>query len=86
MEIVKIRVCVDCLHIIANGETSEPFDYEQWERDVKANWPPEDGWHLGLGWSEEEDGEDHDQAFSWSSCKACGSQLGGDRFNAHAAR
>lgn len=84
-----LRVCVDCLTLLANGE--EPPECEPGEHVAKmARW---DGYSITLGWTAEEyarhdiDSEDEEAdhlGFSWRSCDGCGSNLGGDRFAATA--
>jgi hypothetical protein len=48
---------------------------------MNVHWPAEDGWHLTPDCSEDCEGD-----FSWHSCDACGSTLGGDRHAAIASR
>lgn len=62
------RVCVDCAHVIANGEAPD---------DAAPDYAfPDDGleWYLGDA--------DDDTEFSWQSCDGCGSPLGGARYAA----
>jgi hypothetical protein len=73
----EIQVCVDCLLLIANGETTESTTVEEHAAKMDALWS--DDWHIVLG----SDGESN---FSWSSCEGCGSKLGGARETAFAVR
>jgi hypothetical protein len=82
----RIAVCMDCVYIIANGETGDGFDYDAWATGVEQEWPAGDGWRLGYGWSEDPEAESTDTWFSWSSCDGCGSHLGGDRQYCHVSR
>jgi len=85
--------CSDCLFLFANGETPPELDEEAtaaWlaEIDRKA-----EGLTICLGgehdedcpnmtdgqWTGETDCSCETQEFSWSSCDACGSHLGGSR-------
>lgn len=68
-ESCPIKICVDCLFILANGESESATD--EWLSDYL---PRLNGREITLG-----DGEGH---FSWKSCQGCGSRLGGDRFEA----
>ena len=86
VEMHRLAVCVDCMFLIANGETDPDFDVDAWAAKVERNWPSAEGWHLGLGWFENPDAEETEHWFSWSPCEGCGSSLGGDRYWAHAAR
>lgn len=73
---IPIEICCDCLQWIANGEGPE---------DNPNDWTPPEGEYT-LGWlhyPEDHDPEDQDNlGFSWSSCDACNSHLGGDRYAA----
>jgi len=80
----RLRVCVDCLFMFANGEGA-PFP-DTWAESVAQLWPSDVGWHISLGWSESLDGDDHGQGFGSNPCNACGSHMAGDRFNATAWR
>lgn len=48
---------------------------------IEEQWPSADGWELVAGTCEDDDYE-----FSWASCDACGTRLGGTRHTAHAMR
>jgi hypothetical protein len=95
MESHPIRVCVDCLIFLANGEYTPP-DPRYWPEEpatidelaarIDREWPSADGWHLTTGSEEDDDGESDGVGFSWSPCDACGSRLGGDRHYATAYR
>ena len=88
------RVCVDCLMLVANGETDHNWTEEQREEFLAR-------FAAGLGDAEvtlgmlaeyhsctDEDGNIADECeceynpFSWSACDLCRSNLGGER---HAA-
>lgn len=74
-ETCEVDACVDCLMLIANGETPPEMgedETENWEAGIERNWPNSEGWNLAVG----SDDEPH---FSWSACGVCGSSLGGDR-------
>lgn len=88
-ESATIWVCIDCMLMHANGETSESPDREPWSAvgdDVETT----------MGLLSEEHNEECDvrktgswpanyecdcerREFSWSSCDGCGSSLGGER-------
>ena len=75
----KLLVCLDCAFLLANGEMGGEATEEETATHVAmmdSNWPAP--WELCSGDSE----NDHD--FSWSSCDACGSNLGGSRHEAWA--
>ena len=67
----ELWVCTDCAHYLANGL---PDEHEAgWSPElIQAHWPHHD---LVNGDC------DKDEEFSWSSCDACGSRLGGTRFH-----
>ncbi len=66
-EFEKSSVCVDCMLVICNGETSnEEFDPE--EMDNRVLWTPGD--------------PQNDEEFSSRSCRCCGSHLAGSRHEA----
>jgi len=82
-ETYAILICIDCGQLVANGEYPPDFTMDECQAMVDAiehNWPPADGWHIVPGDSL----DDHD--FSWSTCDACQSPLGGYRYAAHAMR
>ncbi len=64
-------VCVDCALLIANGD--EPEDRDGLADEIARNWPNA---YLVIT-----DGEDE---FTWRSCDACDSRLGGSRLSATA--
>lgn len=66
------EVCVDCLFLLANGEV--PEERPDLADEIEEQWPAADGWQLVITCEEGCEG-----GFSWSSCDACGSTLGGDR-------
>lgn len=90
-EIVEIEICVDCLFAWANGDL--PEDTDDAERVSKQEGISE-GWIVAPGHLHTlelcgpdvmDGGADcpYDEgSFSWSSCQACHSPLGGDRFPA----
>lgn len=78
---VDLEVCVDCIMVIANGEATADTNTDEHVANMDAMWPAQDGWRLGYGNS---DPDASDLGFSWGSCDGCGSNLGGDRFAAHA--
>ena len=69
-----LYVCVDCLMLIANDEPNpdwtETEEAEHRSR-IADRWPDTPLAYVG------DETADHD--FSWSSCDACGSRLGGTR-------
>ena len=85
---VKIRICADCLTADANGADDE---------GVSADWPGFDEWLddylLGPDYDQcryecgacSTCNDLHDRwadgYFSWSPCEACGSGLGGQRWD-----
>lgn len=73
VHLLGLNVCVDCILIAANGETSEPFDYEAWKRSVTDKWGV--GAYLIPGME--------DLGFSDTSCGFCGNTYAGDRFTAY---
>jgi len=72
MNTTDIRICVDCACYHANGDTTGIESAER-EAEVIAARMLAPGEHIAVGDSD---------GFSWSSCDACGSDLGGDRFSA----
>lgn len=80
-------VCIDCMLMHANGETSGEVDREPW-----SLWSADDEITMGMRWEDHEceDPEEtfrnggecycETQDFSWSDCDGCGSTLGGERF------
>jgi hypothetical protein len=69
MNTYTLLICIDCTMAHANGDFSG-MD-EATEAAVIAGM--ERTGHLAVG---------DDYGFSWSACHACGSHLGGDRFEA----
>lgn len=75
-EAVDLKICVDCLQMIANGEGPEGH-----EAAMTAHLG--EGADVTLGCLDPEcDDDGTEGGFSWSSCDGCGSTLGGDRFHA----
>jgi hypothetical protein len=91
-EACSIRVCVDCLMQLTNGECEYGDDTGERERTHLAGMAKQLGDHnVTLGWRFSEypddscahDGCECDQlGLSWSPCDGCGSTLGGDRYAA----
>lgn len=71
---IEIRICVDCLDFVANGDTSGMDEVT--EARVRAQAGIEPGWIVAPGDSEQ------DESFSRSRCDACLSLLGGSRHQA----
>jgi hypothetical protein len=87
--------CVDCLFLLANGETPEGWTEEETQAWLAKIERRADGgdWELGGEHDDDCPNVDHEtgqwlgnadcwcehQEFSWSSCDVCGSQLGGSR-------
>jgi hypothetical protein len=75
-----IWVCVDCMFIHENGETSGEPDREPW-----CVLEPNEHVCMGMARDEHAECDEHDececetQEFSWQSCDGCGSRLGGSR-------
>ncbi len=84
--IAHLSICTCCLLVHANGECcAEPHDVEPLSRvDCRLLALGTDEHSCGLSADERSEQEcDCEQlGFSWRSCDACGSDLGGDR---HAA-
>jgi hypothetical protein len=93
-ETVRLSVCPDCLATDANGVASDDPDYVP-DRVPLALLP--DG-YVGMnsprcvngcdGWYDESCAECEALAepyFSWHPCEACGSTLGGDRYDVEIA-
>lgn len=66
---MELRICVDCAMVHANADWSGVPDESVAAIEAGLERFP----FLAVG-------EPH--GFSWSSCDACGSHLGGDRFTA----
>lgn len=77
---IRIRICTDCLCYLANGDV--PEERPDLRAEIAKWWP--DG-PKGEWWGLVPVGED-EGCFSWASCDACGSTLGGGRFDAVAYR
>lgn len=71
-EIIQAEVCVDCAMYWANGEFPEGVTFER-EMELATCPGVPDNCTVAIG---------DDAGFSWSPCEACGSKLGGDRFEA----
>lgn len=80
----EIDVCIDCMLIHANGETSGDRDEnepELWSRILDGiGFSVTMGGKHSKGCDGPEDCSCGDLGFSWSACEGCGSNLGGDRF------
>lgn len=81
-------VCIDCLFLLANGETPPEMNEEETEAWLKEIERRTEGCSVTLGLRFEEhdceepgDGycECEQKEFSWSRCPHCGSPLGGAR-------
>lgn len=88
-----LRICSDCLFIIANGENGEwgEGEYAEWEARCEAAWPTKHTITLGRLHASyhnaDHDAEtcvdcDDNLGFSWRSCDYCRSPLGGERYAA----
>jgi hypothetical protein len=76
-----IRICHDCVIMVANGDCLKCIALDTNTRrgapkecphgEMPDRW---EGWDIALG------GED--DGFSWSACEYCGDQDGGDRYTA----
>ena len=75
---VTLRICTDCLQLIANGEGPDGHAAKMVEHlDLKSSTD------ITLGCTDPECLDDGDECgFSWSACQGCGSSLGGDRYHA----
>ena len=69
---IKGDVCVDCLMVIANGDTSGIDDVASWELRVDAKNPTDDGAYMVVPVGDE-------TWFGRGACDYCGSTLAGDR-------
>ena len=79
-ETIDLSVCSDCIMAISNGDlgdVSEEYEAE-YDAAVKSHWTTTEGWEVVPG--------NEDLGFSWRQCEGCGSNLGGDRFEAHAMK
>lgn len=65
-------VCIDCLMVIANGDTSGIDDVDAWEKAVEGLNATEDGRYNIVPVGEE-------TFFGKGRCDFCGSRLAGDR-------
>ncbi len=72
-EPTKISVCIDCLMIIANGETADWSEdqYADWAERVSHRWPFDQYDPATLGGEAD--------CFSQSECDYCGEPSHGDR-------
>jgi hypothetical protein len=97
-ETIDIELCQDCLIYLANGEyeppdpkywPDEPASMEELQERIDVYWPPEEEWQLIAGgrceYCEDEE-EECEGSFSWTSCDCCGSGLGGNRYHGTAMR
>lgn len=78
----ELSVCSDCIQLLANGEINDGEDTAEKCAAGQARVWGDDVTHLVPGGGSEDD--DGDRGFSWQSCDGCGSNLGGDRFQAFA--
>lgn len=71
-------VCVDCLMVIANGDTSGISDLPGWESRVTAKNATDNGRYVVVpaGYSDDDDDPTY---FGKSPCDYCGDTLAGDR-------
>lgn len=79
IETTDLKVCVDCIMLLANGEVfnSDGDEITTAHADkIDALWGRTEIVPAG--------GEDDESHFSWQSCDGCGSTDGGDRFAAAA--
>jgi hypothetical protein len=75
-----LKVCVDCVQVIANGEINDGTDRgDEVAAAQVAIWGDD---AIGLVLTGSIDDPGGELGFYWSSCDGCGSTLGGDR---HAA-
>lgn len=73
--LTTLRICVDCMVSMANGEphpNEEDFENVAGSPAYKGN--------VIVNGDDGEDGEGY--GFSWTPCEMCGSHLGGDRYQA----
>lgn len=89
----ELRVCVVCIHLMANGEFNDGTDAaEKCARGQEKKWGG-NAKYLTPGSTCEEDPcpwhENTDECttlehgFSWHSCEGCGDTNGGDRYLAY---
>lgn len=69
---IKGDVCVDCLMVIANGDTSGIDDLAGWELRVDAKNPTDNGAYMVVPVGDE-------TFFGRGACDYCGSTIAGDR-------
>lgn len=86
---IDIDVCVDCAMYLANATVGDDHPDNRPDDDadenattrhaakIEARWPRAGGWHVHVN---------NPAGFSMSGCDGCGSNLGGDRYNATAVR
>jgi hypothetical protein len=68
------EACVDCLMLVANGETPPNMDKVETAEYLARVETRTAGFHVIPACPEDCEG-----SFSWSPCDVCGSPLGGDR-------
>lgn len=75
------NICGDCLMFDAGFDEHETGYAWSATKPPWKLWMEPDG-SLPYAWAQtyDEDGEEPLQHFSWSPCPACGSSLGGDRY------
>jgi hypothetical protein len=90
---MNLSICVDCLQVLANGVESD--EQQRVSERMTEKWGATDislGMSTGVwgcGHDHEATSEDHAEnceylGFSIWDCQGCGSDIGGDRFAAHA--
>lgn len=76
-EEIKIRLCVDCVWVDANG--ADPDETSDEWHGFDARW---NGWGFAAETIRHGDTcEIREPHFSWNPCDGCGSTLGGDRYD-----
>lgn len=71
-----LSVCVVCIHLLANGEYDDGTDVGEQTAEKMAQLWGDNTRHLVPG--------NYEQGFRVTTCDGCGSQLHGDRHEAHA--
>lgn len=66
---IELEVCDDCTFVLANG--SETAEHEAARYGLEKNWQ---GYEIVNACEDACEG-----SFSWSPCRGCGSDLGGNR-------
>jgi hypothetical protein len=79
-DITELRVCVVCIHLLANGEYNDGTDVAELAHAGMIHIWGEDAKHLVPGGG---DG-DGDYGFCTSQCDGCGDTCHGDRYQAYA--